>query len=257
VDEPLATPGQPDAPPVRAAEVRHVPSGGISVYANPDASTAALAELPVGAEVRVVGRRPPWVHIQGDDGLDGWVDGIALAGVAVGAAPVVPAHIPDPHVAADQALLHPKVVDKQGSSLRLGTGPVVGAIGGIVAIVGTALPWVQTVGLLSSVDAFGLSVKVLNGWGDATRSGFELGTLLVILAAVGIVVSLISGGGIVRRLLGFAICVICVVYVLQTQDLLTTSDRGIGTGLNVWDIVSYGVVVSFGGGLVMLCAPSR
>ncbi len=41
---------------------------------------------------------------------------------------------------------------------------------------------------------------------------------------------------------------ICVVYVLQTQDLLTTSDRGIGTGLNVWDIVSYGVVVSFGGG---------
>ena len=115
----------------------------------------------------------------------------------------------------------------------------------------------QTVGLLGSVDAYGLSVRVLNGWTDATKSGFELGTLIVILAAIGVVVSLVSGGGIVRRFLGFAIVMICVVYVLQTQDLLTTSDRGIGTGMNVWDIVSYGVVVSFGGGVVMLCAPSR
>ncbi len=66
-------------------------------------------------------------------------------------------------------MIQPKVVEKQGSSILLGTGPVVGAIGGIVAIIGTALPWVQTVGLLSSVDAFGLSVRVLNGWDDATQ----------------------------------------------------------------------------------------
>ena len=35
-----------------------------------------------------------------------------------------------------------QVVEKQGSSILLGTGPVLGAIGGVVAILGTALPWV-------------------------------------------------------------------------------------------------------------------
>ncbi len=154
-------------------------------------------------------------------------------------------------------MLRPAVVEKKGSSLLLGTGPVIGAIGGVIAILGTALPWVQSVGLLTEVDAFGLSWHVLNGWDDATKSGLSLGTLLVILAGIGLVVSLISGGGIVRRVLGFVIIVICAVYVLQTQDLLTTSNRGLGTGLNVWDIVDYGVLATFGGGLVMLFAPSR
>jgi hypothetical protein len=119
------------------------------------------------------------------------------------------------------------------------------------------LPWVQTVGTLHEVDAFGLPVSVLNGWDHALKGGFELGLLIVILAGVGVIVSLVSGGGIVRRVLGLALMIICVVYVLQTQDLLTSSDRGLGTGLNVWDLVDYGVLVTFGGGLVMLCAPSR
>ena len=206
--------------------------------------------------MRVVGRRPPWVHVQADDGLDGWVEGRALAGVAVGAAPVAPAPVAD-HSGPDPSVLRPAVVEKKGSSLLLGTGPVIGAIGGVIAILGTALPWVQSVGLLTEVDAFGLSWHVLNGWDDATKSGLSLGTLLVILAGIGLVVSLISGGGIVRRVLGFVIIVICAVYVLQTQDLLTTSNRGLGTGLNVWDIVDYGVLATFGGGLVMLFAPSR
>ena len=242
---------------MRPAEVRHVPDGGISVYANPDASVPAIAELPGGDELRVVGRRPPWVHIQTDAGLDGWVDGTALAGVAVGAAPVVePVLTPDDRH-PDPSVIRPMVVEKQGSSILLGTGPVIGAIGGVIAILGTALPWVQTIGLLSEVDAFGLSVKVLSGWDDATKGGFELGTLIVLLAGIGVLVSLISGGGIVRRVIGFALIVICAIYVLQTQDLLTTSNRGLGTGLNVWDIVDYGVLVTFGGGLVMLIAPSR
>lgn len=255
VDEP-SNPGMPGGPPARPAEVRHVPADGISVFAGPDSSGAPIAELAGGTEVRVVGRRSPWVHIQAGDGLDGWVDGIALAGVAVGAAPVAHAPVPD-HEVPDHSVIRPQVVEKQGSSILLGTGPVLGAIGGVVAILGTALPWVQTIGLLSEGDSFGLSWRVLNGWSDATKSGFELGTLLVILAGIGIVVSLISGGGIVRRILGLAIIVICVVYVLQTQDVITSSDRGLGTGLNVWDIVDYGVVVTFGGGLLMLLAPSR
>ena len=94
VDEPTSNPARPGAPPGRPAEVRHVPEGGISVYEHPDGSVPAIAELAGGDELRIVGRRPPWVHVQTDGGLDGWVDGTALAGVAVGAAPPEPVLTP-------------------------------------------------------------------------------------------------------------------------------------------------------------------
>jgi hypothetical protein len=257
-EEPTSTaaPEGEGAVPARHVEVHHVPAGGILVFERPDRRGPPIRELTAGEEVSVAGRRPPWVHIRAADGLDGWVDGTELAGIAVGAAPVAAHPGPEGSPGAS-SLTAPKVVEKQRSRMRLGTGPVLGALAGILAIVGTVLPWVQTVGKLDQVDAFGLAVNVLSGWDHALKGGFELGLLIVILAGVGAVVSLVSGGGIVRRVLGLALMIICVVYVLQTQDLLTTSDRGLGTGLNVWDLVDYGVLVTFGGGLVMLGAPSR
>jgi hypothetical protein len=45
--------------------------------------------------------------------------------------------------------------------------------------------------------------------------------------------------------------------VLQQQEWLSTIDRGLGTGLNVWDVVGIGVPVTFLGGLVMVLSPSR
>jgi hypothetical protein len=249
----------PGAPRARSAEVHHVPAGGITVFALPDVTAAPIAELPSGHEVTVVGRRSPWVHVQASDGLDGWVDGVQLAGVAMGASPVPePVAVPQERTNTIPPPPGSVVVEKQGSSFLLGTGPVLGALGGAVAILGTALPWVQTTGtLLHEVDAFGLPVRILSGWDEIAKGGWELGWLIVVLAGLGAVVSMISGGGIVRRILGFAIVMICAVYVLQTQDLLTSTDRGLGTGLNVWDLVDYGVLVSFGGGLLMVFAPSR
>ena len=247
----------PGGAPGRAAEVRHVPAGGISVYATPDPSRAPIAELPSGYEVTIAGRRPPWVHIQGGDGLDGWVDGSALAGVAVGANPVPETEfVPDAH--PFQVSVRSLVVEKKRGSLLLALGPALGALGGLIAILGAALPWVQVFNTpISDVNAFNLPARVLGGWPDAYQGGFALGWVITIMAGIGALVSMISGGGIVRRILGFVIIVICAVYLLQTQDLLTTANRGIGTGLNVWDIVDYGVAVTFGGGLLMLASPSR
>lgn len=257
MDEPTSTPGMPGGPPGRAAEVRHVPAGGISVFAHPDASVAPIAELPSGYEVAVVGRRPPWVHIQAGDGLDGWVDGTELAGVAVGAAPVpdpVPAAAPGPFAVTTRSA----VVEKKKGSVLLATGPVLGAIGGLIAILGAALPWVQVFETpISEADAFNLPARVLTGWDQAFKGGFELGWVIVILAGLGAVLSMISGGGIVRRLLGFVLVILSAVYVLQTQDFLNSASQGLGTGLNVWDVVDYGVLVTFGGGLLMVFAPSR
>jgi hypothetical protein len=196
------------------------------------------------------------VHVQAPDGLDGWVDGSQLAGVA--STPVAEGGFPP---AAAAAVPPPApgtvVVEKQMSSVQLGRGPMIGALGALIAIFGAALPWQQTVANRLEVDAFAIPVRFLTGWENLTDTGFALGWLIVILAAVGAVVSLISGGGIVRRILGLVIFLVCCVYALQQQDWLTTTDRGLGTGLNLWDVVDYGVAVTTTGGLIMLFAPSR
>ena len=239
-----------------SAEVRHVPASGISVYPSPDASLAPIVELPSGYEVTVIGRRPPWVHIQAEDGLDGWVDGSALAGIAVGAAPV-PETVEVPDATPFQASVRHAVVEKKRGSLLLATGPVLGAIGGLIAILGANLPWLKVSGPSDLADAFHISARVLGGWDQAAKSGWKLGWVIVVIAAVGTLVSMISGGGIVRRSLGVVVVLIAVVFVLQTQDYLNTADAGLGTGKNVWDLLDFGVLVTFGGGLVMVFAPSR
>jgi hypothetical protein len=256
-DDPTSTAQRSGGAPLHG-EVRHVPASGVAVFAGPDRADGPIAQLAAGTEVIVVGRRPPWVHLHGPDELDGWADGTELAGVAKGAAASPAPVVSRPAVdGQSSATPHTSVVEKQRSPLRVGTGPVVGALGGLVAVIGTKLPWVQSVGPLHEHDAFGVSWHVLNGWDQAAKPGPELGLLIVILAAIAVVVSLVAGGGIVRRILGLALMIVCVIFVLQAQDLLTNAQRGIGTGLNVWDLVDYGVLVTFAGGLVMLCAPSR
>jgi hypothetical protein len=240
-------------PPIGRAEIRTVPAGGIAVWADADPTRAPIAQLGEGDEVIVVGRRGSWVHVQTEDALDGWVDGSQLAGVAGPATPAMedeaPAHAPAPATSV--------MVDKAGGTFRLARGPIIGAAGALIAIFGTALAWQQTVANRLEVDAFGMPVRFLTGWENLADRGLALGWLVVILAAVGAVVSLIAGGGIVRRILGLAIIVVCFVYVLQQQEWLSTIDRGLGTGLNVWDVVGLGVPVTFLGGLTMLLAPSR
>ena len=245
----------PSTGPLSAAsEVRHIPASGLAIFAAPEEDAEPVGELEGGHEVTLVGRRGRWVHLRDADGLDVWADGSALAGVARGvAAPTeAPANTPQP---VEPAV--PMVVEKARAPLRLGTGPIVGAIGGLVVVAGALLPWVQAKGRDVEADAFDVPLRFLSDWQNLGKSGFELGWLVVILAGIGIVVSLVRGGGIVRRILGLALVIVCAVYVLQWQDFLTSGERGLGTGLNVWDVVGYGVVVTFGGGIVMLFSPSR
>lgn len=242
----------------RAVETRTVPAGGISLRALPDETGAPVATVVAGREVIVLGRRGAWVHVDAGDGVDGWVTGAALAGVAVGASATAATGGPAAEVTAASVEPASKaVVEKQRSPLRIGTGPVVGALGGIVAIVGAVLPWQQTVADRVEIDAFDVPVAFLASWEHLAEGGVSLGVVLLVLGAVGTVVSLVAGGGIVRRILGFGIVMLCVVYVLQQQDFLTSSELGLGTGLNVWDVADYGVAVSFAGGIVMTFAPSR
>ncbi len=235
-----------------------MPAGGVPVLAEPDDRAAPLAQLLEGHEVLVLGRRGVWVHVDAGGGVDGWVDGRVLAGTH--GSVIAPAPAAGPSSASDGVgapAAAPRRRTNTGSSLQVGFGPVLGALGGTLAIVGALLPWQQAVADRLSVSAFDIPLTFLGGWDNLGDGGFSLGALLAIVAGIGVVLSLISGGGVVRRILGFAVVVVCAVYVLQQQDFLTSNDLGVGTGLNVWDVAGYGVLMSFLGGLVMTFAPSR
>jgi hypothetical protein len=231
-----------------------VPAGGVSVLAQPDASSEAVAQLLEGHEVIVLGRRGTWVHVDAGGGVDGWVDGRALSGaVSVSAAPAS-----GPSSVSGVAGAGPsRSAVGIPMSVQVGVGPIVGALGCIVAIVGALLPWQQTVADRVSVNAFDIPLTFLGGWDHLGDGGFSLGAFIVIVAGAGAVLSIVGGGGLVRRVLGFVVVVVGAGYVLQQQSFLTSNDLGIGTGLNVWDVADYGVVVSLLGGLVMMFAPSR
>jgi hypothetical protein len=237
-----------DGPSTRAsgplgagAETRAVPAGGVSVLAQPDDRAAPVAQLLEGHEVLVLGRRGSWVHVDAGGGVDGWVDGHALAGAFT---------IGSPEGSA------PTKAPGSRRSFGVGFGPLLGALGGALAVVGAFLPWQQTVADRLSVSAFDVPLTFLGGWEHLGDGGFSLGAFLVIVGGIGAAISVLSGG-VIRRVLGFVAVVVCAVYVLQQQDFLTNNDLGVGTGLNVWDVADYGVAVTFVGGLVMTFAPSR
>lgn len=229
-------------------------ASGLEVRAEPGATGAAKYRLAPGTEVTIVGRRGHWVHVVTSSGIDGWADGLSLAGVAATtvtppdtdpAAPPVPA----PVVAARR---DPQW-DERRHRFTLARGPLVGALCAGVVVLGAQMSWQQ----VSGATAFELAARrYLFDW-DAARTGREIGWILLWLCVPTALASLVRGLGWMRRLAGLVVVVICVLYVLHWQDVLNAFDAGLGSGRNVWDVVDWGVVVSFGGGVGMLASPVR
>jgi hypothetical protein len=55
-----------------------VPADGLSAWAEPDPSAAAIAQLPGSLEVAVLDERGSWAHVTAENGWEGWVDGRGL-----------------------------------------------------------------------------------------------------------------------------------------------------------------------------------
>src|SRR4051794_32242271 len=213
------------------AETRAVPAGGVPVLAQPDDRATPVAQLLEGHEVLVLGRRGVWVHVDAGGGVEGWVDGRALAGTH---GPVTaPAPASGPSSASDALRATPAARRRgatSGSSLQVGFGPVLGALAGVLAIVGALLPWQQTVADRISVTAFDIPVTFLGGWEHLGEGGFSLGAFLVVVAGGAAAVSGVSGGGGGRRGLGIVIVVLSALLRLPQPGLLTSHDLRGGTG---------------------------
>ncbi len=201
------------------------PAGGISVFARPDARTAGRASCPAGEQVRVVGR-DPWVHVRtrGRGRRLGRRDRSSRG--SRWARRRVPRPGPDHRAAVPRST---GVVEKQRSPLRLGPAPVVGALGGLVAIVGAALPWLQTVGPPARSTRSGSRGRARRLGPARRRRRSSSAARRARSPAIGVVVSLIAGGGHrPPRSSGSWSSASASCYVLQQQDFLTSDDRGLG-----------------------------
>lgn len=254
--------------PSPAPERRRVPAGGLEVWDRPGGVGAARHRLEPGTDVEVLGRRGHWVHVRLGEEVDGWADGLALAGVAVGVHPTAPraeteaapgpASEPAPGVPPGPAGVAATVprrprFDDRPHRFTLARGPLVGALAVGVVVLGAGMSWHR----VSGASAFELGARhYLLDWG-APRSGREIGWLLVYLTVPAALLSLVRGAGWIRRVAGLTVIVICALYVLQWQDVLNAYGAGLGSGRNVWDVVDVGTVVTFAGGVGMAVAPVR
>jgi protease PrsW len=73
-----AEPGAPPPPTPGFAPDARIPGGGLPAWAEPDARSHLVGQLPPGVAVEVVGQLGAWAHVRTSTGWSGWVDGRAL-----------------------------------------------------------------------------------------------------------------------------------------------------------------------------------
>jgi hypothetical protein len=73
--------GSPTSPRALAPNAV-VPATGLPAWAQPDATSRLVGQLPPGLPVQVVGQLGAWAHVLTATGWSGWVDGRALVPIA-------------------------------------------------------------------------------------------------------------------------------------------------------------------------------
>lgn len=124
---------------------------------------------------------------------------------------------------------------------RFGPAHAIAMIGAAIVIVSAFLPWLDLAG--DTVTAYDSPANFLF---DSTSNddGVNLGIVLLILGAVGIIAVLIRPVRWLSIVVGVAAIVIGARYIWQTNDLLSGNDLGL------FDLLSYGAYFAIGGGVV-------
>lgn len=247
---------------VESREIRRAPSGGLPVWDTPDGTRAPIATLPAGTELTVVGRRGRWVHVTNLEGVDAWADGPQLAGVA--SEPGV-AGVTARKSAAGSAGDRSSVVEKARKHFRISKGAVLGFAGSAAIGASGWLPWLQSTPQSTKQHWPGsaaltgqkIALSVLGGVDKFDEKTFALGSLILAIGIVAAVASMVRGLIWLRRIAGVVTIVLLVIFVLQFNGLVYRDGGGVGAGLNVWDVVSYGPLVAFAGSVVAIFAPNR
>lgn len=212
--------------PVEAAPVgvRYVPAKGMSTWATPDPSTAAVARLPGGTPLQVVTQRGAWAQVQASNGWTGWVDARRLTDTPGAVAPAA-----------------------VGAAAAFPWRRHLGVAGAAVALLGALLPWItlEGPGFSESRNSFDVPALFLVDFQTDAGTGFSIGIMATVLAVATAGLTFVAAPWAkhAARSVAAALAGVGVVGIIQLARLVSDSSLSLG------DVLGYGPLVTILGGI--------
>jgi hypothetical protein len=265
------------------------PTEGLPAWNEPDGSVAPAANLDAGLDVMLLERRGEWAHIRCSNGWEAWVDGRRLIHSApapvtaptpappppptatttpTATAPPPPPAAPGPPSAAwgaPGAGAPPPSVPRPAGGVRIGAGPIVALVGGILYFVAAWFAWLRfeftgAASVSESFSAYDIPGHFLLDSGSEA-GGLSLGIVIAFFGFACIATAVLSTTnnrlGILTVIAGAAALLVVVLFLIQTANLIDQLPRAFETGyFSVLRFAAYvaliGAIGSVVGGILSL-----
>jgi hypothetical protein len=227
-----------NAPVAGDAGVHLTPDDGLQTFVEPyprfTGGDQSGTRLDGRAVVNVVAVQGTWAQVAVEGAIVGWVDGRRLL-PPLGGSAVHPSSV-----------AMPAPEHETRSVISLDLGAIVGLIGSVGILVGSAMTWVRF--LFIGVSSYDIAFAFL--FDDKTRShNPRLGAVLVVLGVIGIIVSLFARAGFGRVLVGALALGFAVLYLIQVARATSNGPQSFG------DVIGAGAWVTGGAGLLLVLSP--
>ncbi|HKH26193.1 MAG TPA: hypothetical protein VKB11_03555 [Acidimicrobiia bacterium] len=226
------------------------PTEGLPAWNEPDGSVAPAANLDAGLDVMLLERRGEWARIRCSNGWEAWVDGRRLIHSAP--APVTaPTPAPPPPQPAPEAPGPPSAargepgagaappgVPHPTGGVRIGAGPIVALVGGILYFVAAWFAWLRfeftgAASVSESFSAYDIPGHFLLDSGSEA-GGLSLGIVIAFFGFACIATAVLSTTnnrlGILTVIAGVAALLVVVLFLIQTANLIDQLPRAFETG---------------------------
>ena len=130
-----------------------------------------------------------------------------------------------------------------------GPGQIIAIVGSVAIAISSWLDWIKSVGGADAESSHEGPAKFLIDY-NSQPEGLSIGTLLVIVAIVGIVGALVAQARILSLIAGGAAVVIGVLFMYQIKSLV--DDFGDAADVSFGDLVGIGAYIAILGGAAAL-----
>jgi hypothetical protein len=261
-----------------------VPTEGLPAWTGPDGSTPPAATLDPGLDVMLLERRGEWAQVRCSNGWEAWVDGRRLvesapAPAGTPAATPPPAPAPPPQAAppttpaaspappptqpappsavwgSPGAGAVPAGVPRPAGGFRLGPGPIVALIGGLLFFVSSWLAWLRfafsgTTSVTQSFSAYDIPAHFLLD-SQSEAGGLSLGIVIAFFGFACIAAAVLSATntrlGLLSVITGGAAFLVVVLFLIQTLNLIDQLPPAFETGY--FSVVRFGAYIALIGAI--------
>jgi hypothetical protein len=131
----------------------------------------------------------------------------------------------------------------------IGPGQILALVGSAAVLISSWLTWVKSVGGSDADSAHEGPAKFLIDY-NSQPEGLSIGTLLIILAIVGVVGALVAQARILTLIAGAGAIIVAVLFMYQIKSILDDADSDLAPSFG--DVVGIGAYIALIGGVLAL-----